>query len=82
MSQITLVDRDDTHPGTMVCPRCRRRMTIDLAMFNNNVAKIVESNCPYCNGKIFSCIIVMANVTLPLLVNQIQRIVSAAGGTE
>lgn len=80
MPNIELIDKDRVGPGTGICPHCKQKMIISLDMFKNNVAKIVESKCPYCKKPIFSCILVLSNATIDRLMNQLKRVIMAAKG--
>lgn len=80
MSLINLVDKDQVGPGTAICPRCKRKMIFDVGMFKDNIAKVVESPCPYCKGKLFTCILILTNTNMPALMNQLTRVINAAKG--
>lgn len=80
MSNIELIDKDRVGLPTVICPHCKRKMIFSIDMFKSDITKIIESKCPYCNGKTFSCILILTNATLQRLLNQIQRVISAAKG--
>jgi len=80
MSNINLVDKDQIGPGTSICPHCKRKMMFNLGMFKNNISKIVESKCPYCGGKIFSCIVLFSNTNLNLLLNNLKGLIGFIKG--
>jgi len=80
MPNIELIDKNKKGPPTVICPYCKRKMIFSIDMFKNNITKIVESKCPYCSGKTFTCILILTTTTMQRLMNQINRIISTARG--
>ena len=80
MSKIELVDKDRPGPATAICPRCGKKMIFNIDMFKDNITKIVESKCPYCSGKLFSCILILTNTNMPKLLDQLKRVITSAKG--
>ena len=82
MPNIELIDKDRKGPPTGICPHCKQKMITSLDMFKDNITKIVESPCPYCKGKIFSCVLIMSNVRMDWLLDQIKIVVKTIEGTQ
>lgn len=80
MAQINLIDKGKHDPGTAICPRCKRKMIFDLGMFKSDITKVVQSKCPYCKGKLFTCVLILTNTSLPALMNQLKNLITAARG--
>lgn len=77
MAQINLIGKDKQDPGTAICPRCKRKMIFDVSMFKRDITKVVQTKCPYCKGKLFTCILVLTNTTLPRLMGQLQIMIES-----
>jgi len=77
MANIELIDKDRKGPGTAICPHCRQKMIIDINLFRDNVAKVVQQPCPYCKQQIFSCILVLSQVNIDRLMGQVQLMIDA-----
>jgi hypothetical protein len=48
---------------------------LDFKLFKNDVSKIVESNCPKCNGVIFTGLLILTHPTIVGLAHTIQKII-------
>jgi len=80
MSLIKLIDKGHKGPGTALCPRCKKEMVFDISRFKNDITQVVEVPCPYCKGKLFTCILILTNTNMPALMNQLTRVINAAKG--
>ena len=77
---IELIDKDRPGPPRAICPHCKKKMIFSIDMFKNDLTKIVESKCPYCRGRLFSCVLILTNTNMPQLLNQLKRVIMAAEG--
>lgn len=67
-------DEDETRPR-IVCPHCKQIILMDIKPFEQNVAKIMQSNCPKCRGIIFVGLLILAHPDLQGLISSIQLVV-------
>lgn len=80
MPNIELIDKDRKGPPTVICPHCKRTMIFSIDQFKNDITKIVESKCPYCMGKTFTCVLILSNTNMHRLLNQLKTVIAAAKG--
>jgi len=67
---------EDNRPK-VVCPHCRQIIVMDIKLFMNDVTKVVESNCPKCNGKVFTGLLILVNSNIKNLYGAIQLCIDA-----
>lgn len=48
----------------VICPHCKQVLKMDITPFKENVAKIVESRCPLCSGKIYTGLLILCHPQL------------------
>jgi hypothetical protein len=58
-----------------ICPHCKDLLYLDLKLFANDVSKIVQSNCPKCNGVIFTALLILTHPQIQGLAHTIAGIV-------
>ena len=73
---INIKDHEANRPQA-ICPHCKRNLTVDIKPFEKNIAKIMESKCPECNGKIFTGLLLLAHPELEGLLACIRIVVDA-----
>ena len=67
---------EDNRPK-VVCPHCRQIIIMDIKLFMNDATKIVESNCPKCNGKLYTALLILVNSKIQNLEGSIQLCIDA-----
>jgi hypothetical protein len=58
-----------------ICPHCKDVLYLDLSLFERDVSKIVQSNCPKCNGQIFTALLILTHPQIQGLAHTIANIV-------
>jgi formate dehydrogenase maturation protein FdhE len=58
-----------------ICPHCKDVLYLDLNIFERDVSKIVQSNCPKCNGQIFTALLILTHPQIQGLAHTIASIV-------
>jgi uncharacterized protein YbaR (Trm112 family) len=77
MAQIIhLKDREATRPQA-ICPHCKQNLKVDIDPYKENIAKIMESKCPYCKGTIFTGLLLLAHPNFEGLLGCIKIVVEA-----
>ncbi len=66
--------KEPNYPRSM-CPHCKKIMKVDITLFKDNASKILQSNCPYCGGTIFSGMLLLSHPELAGLMKCIQIVV-------
>jgi hypothetical protein len=61
MSEIEV--KEKTVPR-VTCPHCKRVMAIDIMPFQQDVTKVIESNCPFCYKKLFTAMTILTHKNL------------------
>lgn len=76
MGELITITRDEgeTRPK-IICPHCKEIILMDIKPFEENVAKLMQSNCPKCAGVIFVGLLILAHPNLNGLVSCIQMVV-------
>lgn len=54
------------------CPYCKKKLAMDIRPFQDDVTKIIESKCPYCNKVLFSAMTILTHRNLNGLMETLQ----------
>ena len=71
----------DEHKPRVVCPHCKEHMMADITQYANFADKPVKSNCPYCNGEVWSCCVIIAHKDLRQLGATLNIMIQAVEGS-
>lgn len=78
---IEFVSDTSSKKPRLICPHCQQIMIVNLAGYEQDATKPILTNCPYCGGGIFSCIILLASRDLKQLQGMINQAVGAVSGS-
>lgn len=65
----------------LICPHCQQIMIVNLVGYEQDATKPILTNCPYCGGGIFSCVILLASKDLKQLQGMINQAVGAVSSS-
>jgi uncharacterized Zn-finger protein len=54
------------------CPYCKSKMAVDLRPFQDDVTKIMESTCPYCNRVLYTAMTILTHRNVNGLMETLQ----------
>lgn len=60
-----------------ICQHCKKVMEVDITLWKDDAAKVIQSKCPYCGGTIFSGMLILSHPDLKGLMYCIQQVVEA-----
>jgi hypothetical protein len=65
MNDITRIEMiSEPNVPRAICPHCKQVLKLDITMFKDNAAKIMESRCPLCSGKIYTGLMILCHPKL------------------
>ncbi len=67
--------RDFSKAPATTCPRCKKDLHLMVDAFKPDIAKIVRTNCPFCNVEMYAGLMIFVNVNLNGLLGNIQAVV-------
>ena len=78
-SNIELVGDPRPQPGQarVSCPWCKKIMMADLSVYTIDMTKPLKSRCPYCDGTIYTALVILSHKTLPKLSKLLLHIIDA-----
>lgn len=80
MSEIELIgNKNQGEPGKarVICTHCNKEMQADLSQYMVDMTKPVKSRCPYCNGELFTVMVILTHKSLQQLSLTLQHIINA-----
>lgn len=67
--------KDNIHPSSVRCPKCRNIIRFDLQAWHSNPRTVFQDNCPHCGKDVYIGLFVLAQDTPKKLERMVEQII-------